>query len=247
MTGKVQAVKADTPTVAAKQTNKPKKPAFKINEKELQGIAAATKLSPDFLSRIIGFEGFRNSNYHLAVNTIGVGHNIDEDPKFKADLKKGKPISISDKQVYSLFKKDMLKKKAEIKEILPNFDSLSQGQQEALVDLSFNLRPAALKNSKLLKAVSQNKFGEALGDFDFVKAEGKVLPGLCKRRIYDIELFASGMHPDKGKQAINDIIWDVCSEHSSDLISAGQQSMDNLEMSWVFRNRAKNPIVAQNR
>lgn len=257
MTGKVHAAAKPVPTAQAKPTvhakpsattnvlKQPKQPAFKPDEKELQGIAAATRLSPAFLGRIIDFEGFRKTNYHLAVNTIGVGHNIDEEPKFKADLKKGKPIVISDKQIYSFFKADMLKKKAEIRAMLPNFDSLNQGQQEALVDLSFNLIPSALKGSKLAQAVSQNKFDEAVANFDFVKAEGKVLPGLCQRRIYDIGLFASGMHPDGAKRAINDII-EKC-DARDDVAIAGQSTIEDLEVAWALKNPRKNPIVASSR
>lgn len=245
MTGKVKAIAKTTPTVHTKPTKKSKQPPFKIDERKLQDIAALTKFSPNFHRNIIGFEGFRNSNYHLAVNTIGIGHNIDEDPKFKADLKKHKPIKISDAQVYSLYKSDILKKKAEIRDILPNFDSLSQGQQEALTDLSFNSIPRAWKNSKLLKAVSQNKFDEAVANFDFVKADGKVLPGLCQRRIYDIGLFANGMHPDGAKVAINDII-EKC-DARDDVAIAGQKTIEDLEVAWASRKQQKRPIVAMNR
>jgi len=222
---------------------------LKIDEKKLREFAGATGLSNEFLKKVIDFEGFRTNHYNIADgNTIGIGHYMDDDPNFKARLKRKEKITISETQVYSLFKQDLLRKKAEIRELLKSdFDSLNRGQQEALVDLSFNLKPSALKNSQLVKAISNHQFKDALKEFTFVKAGGKVLPGLCKRRIYDIERFADGTHPDNAKIAINDIVLNLCSDDSSALVAPGQQAIENLEMAWVTKKSIKHPFVAMNR
>lgn len=129
--------------------------------------------------------------------------------------------------------------------MLPNFNRLKKGQQKALTDLSFNADPSSLGKSNLISAVKNGKFDEAVKEFDFVKANGQVLPGLCSRRIYDIGLFAEGMQPDNAKIAINDII-EKCGSRD-DVIIAGQQAIENLEMSWASKKPPNNPFVAINR
>lgn len=99
-----------------KPAKKPKKPAFKVDGKKLQEIAVSTGFDKDYLKKLIDFEGFRKTHYSIADgNTIGIGHYMDDDPNFKAALKEGRPITITEKEVYRLFEKDLLKKKLKFK------------------------------------------------------------------------------------------------------------------------------------
>lgn len=67
---------------------------------------------------------------------------------------------------------------------------LQQCQFDALVSFAFNLGAGNLRNSTLLKLVNADKFKEAAEEFPrWVRAAGKILPGLVKRREAERKLF----------------------------------------------------------
>mgnify|MGYP003136316221 FL=1 len=67
---------------------------------------------------------------------------------------------------------------------------LSQNQFDALVSWVYNLGPANLKSSTLLKVLNSNDFeGVPAQIVRWNKANGKVLEGLTRRREAEAELF----------------------------------------------------------
>lgn len=68
---------------------------------------------------------------------------------------------------------------------------LTQGQFDALVSFAWNLGLTNLKQSRLLKYLNAGAYGAAAGQFSlWVKAGGKVLPGLVSRRKAEQTWFA---------------------------------------------------------
>jgi GH24 family phage-related lysozyme (muramidase) len=66
----------------------------------------------------------------------------------------------------------------------------TQGQFDAMVSFAFNLGIANLKSSKLLKLHMAGDYAEAAGRFGkWVKASGRVLPGLVRRRAAEAALY----------------------------------------------------------
>lgn len=232
MTHKVHAVKkAVTPPV-------------KINEKELQKVVIKTGYSSEFVKRMRKTEGLRTKQYKIAgVNTIGIGHNMDSDPKLRG--KKG--VVLSESQVYDILAKDLLDAQEKINRYTNNkFASLNQGQKEVVTDVSFSQKLTTFKSGYLVKAISEGRVEDAVLGINTVAAGGKVLAGLCIRSIGNIDIYARGMQPDKAKMAINNII-EKCGGRD-DVMIAGAKAMDNLEMAWVFKDPPpQKPFTGLNR
>jgi lysozyme len=70
-------------------------------------------------------------------------------------------------------------------------DDINQNQFDALVSFAYNLGPANLKSSTLLKKVNANPNDEtiALEFMKWVKAGGKTLKGLVRRREAESQLY----------------------------------------------------------
>jgi len=70
-------------------------------------------------------------------------------------------------------------------------DDINQNQFDALVSFAYNLGPANLKSSTLLKKVNANPEDETIrAEFmKWVKAGGKTLQGLVKRRTAEADLY----------------------------------------------------------
>ena len=70
--------------------------------------------------------------------------------------------------------------------------AFTQGQWDALVSLSFNIGRLPIKAPKLTAAIRSGDWPEAARQFlDITKADGKVEPGLVKRRAAEHALFVS--------------------------------------------------------
>lgn len=69
--------------------------------------------------------------------------------------------------------------------------TLTQHQFDALVSFAFNLGPAALRSSTLMRKVRQNASDPAIrAEFaKWVNARGKRLPGLVARRKDEADLY----------------------------------------------------------
>lgn len=231
MTHKVHAVK------------KAKVPPIKINAQRVQEIASARGVSAAFVTKIIKTEGLRRTPYKIAgANTIGIGHNMDADPKFRG--KKG--VVLSESQVYDIFAQDLLKAEEKVNGYTNNmFKRLTQNQKEVVLDNSFNRKPETFRDSYLVKAITEGRFEDAVMGINTVASGKKVLLGLCYRSLDNIEHYAKGQQPDKAKMAIDNII-EKCGSGDG-IVMAGQKAKDNLEMAWVLKEPPpQKPFTASN-
>ena len=140
------------------------------------------KSSELLISKIIEFEGLRLTAYKCAagVPTIGIGHTKG----VSLDMK------ITEEQAMQYLREDL-----QIFEAYVNQLDIckTQGQFDALVDFAFNLGTGALGGSTLLKKIKQGAPTKNV-QAEFVrwnKADGKILPGLTKRRQWEAERYAN--------------------------------------------------------
>jgi len=140
------------------------------------------QISQEGLSLIKKFEGCKLESYKCAAGvwTIGYGstHGITEG------------MSISQERADMLLLEDVEKFEQAVNDLVEV--SLEQNQFDALVSWTFNLGPANLKNSTLLKVLNSshvdwNDVPEQIKRWN--KAGGKVLEGLVRRREAEALLF----------------------------------------------------------
>lgn len=161
------------------------KTGMKIKTKE--DVAKATGLDASFIDSLTGFEGLKLNQYKDSggVRTIGYGHNIDHDPNYKY----GK--TITKEQAYKLLADDLIKAQKDLKDCIGHIE-LTKGQNEALIDMFFNVGIEKLQDTNFIKCIKEKRFDDAVCEFNFIKIGQEVSPALCRRRIDDIERFCSG-------------------------------------------------------
>lgn len=148
-----------------------------------------------FGEKIAEYEGFSEKK-HWDVNgwSIGYGHKIAKDNEKKAFLPQmGKnPLirKISTEQASYFLAKDLAVAKKEMRKIFGNV-KLEVWQEEALTDLVYNMGAGEVKRAKkLIAAIKEKRFKDAIKEFNFIEVDGKANAGLCKRRMFDLLLFA---------------------------------------------------------
>jgi lysozyme len=152
-------------------------------------MAKITKISKRGLELIKKYEGFRAEPYKCpaGVPTIGYGATYYPD---------GKRVKMSDKPITEKQATDMLKV------IVSGFekavdtyciDSINQNQFDALVSFAYNVGSNALKNSTLLRKLNVNANDPTIRDefMRWVKANGRTLKGLVRRRKEEADLYFS--------------------------------------------------------
>lgn len=73
--------------------------------------------------------------------------------------------------------------------------ALNQHQRDALISFTFNLGQGNLRDSTLLKKLNAGDYGAVPAELDkWIKAGGRTLPGLVKRRAGEGALFAQGRY-----------------------------------------------------
>jgi len=111
--------------------------------------------------------------------TIGVGHT-------GPDVYPGRTISVE--EGHQLLHDDVQEAVATVKNLVKV--PLTQGQFDALVDFTFNCGAGNLGRSTLLKLLNAGDYNGASDHFsDWVKAGGRVLPGLVTRRENEERIF----------------------------------------------------------
>ena len=143
------------------------------------------KTSKRALQFIKDHEGLRLKAYKDAVGiwTIGYGHTSD------AYFNVEKGMEITNAKANDLLRHDVEEAEAGIdnmlKEPLPNGNMYG-----AVVSLVFNIGLGAFRNSTLLKKLNKKDYNGAASEFSkWVKAGGKTLPGLVRRRAEEKALF----------------------------------------------------------
>ena len=157
---------------------------------------------------------------------MGIGHDLacrDASELKKYRRLKQRGIQLTDTQIYQLLARDILEAKNALQETLgKNYSKLTQPQQEALIDLVFNVGGESFKKSKkLIKHINEGckqqtknpkeataSFYDAANEFDHRHSGGVVLPGLCKRRINDMMLFTNSK-PAKMPQHVLDKLYET--------------------------------------
>lgn len=208
-----------------------------VDTEKLKEVSAQTQFDVEFLKTEADFEGVSPRIYDG--NTVGIGHFTNDDPRFKGK----KDIFLTQDEIYQLYTEDLIKKEGDIENALPNFSSLTKGQHEALMSLFFNSKPQALTG--IINAVAHGRFDEAIRKMAIIYSGGKVAPGLCKRRIDNIERFAHGSNPEVAKATILGIV--AKAKGRKDVQLAAQQAQKKLDEAWELQqNPQNNPVVASN-
>lgn len=130
------------------------------------------------------FEGLRTSAYKDSggVWTIGYGHTRTAAALGDAG------ITLTTSECDRLFEGDILEAEKVVVALVKV--QLSQGQFDALVSFVFNVGRGHFADSTLLKKLNASDYAGAAAEFErWVKAEGKTLAGLVRRRKAERERF----------------------------------------------------------
>ena len=146
-----------------------------------------TKTGTKGIELIKSFEGFSAKPYKCPalIPTIGYGATF---------YPSGKKVTMTDKLITESEGVDLLKSMlVSFEKYVDSYciDSINQNQFDALVSFAYNLGPANLKSSTLLKKVNLNPNDPTIADEfkKWNKAGGKVLKGLTRRREAEIKLY----------------------------------------------------------
>lgn len=140
-------------------------------------------VNQDTIDLIKKFEGCRLTAYidPVGVWTIGYGHTAGVVPG----------MTITQKMADDILKEDLELFSANVKKVVTV--TLNDNQLGALTSFAYNVGIGNLKSSTLLRLLNMGKYEEAADEFKkWVKAGGKVLNGLVKRRDAEKELFMKG-------------------------------------------------------
>lgn len=130
---------------------------------------------------IKNFEGLYLHAYYCpaGILTIGYGHVV----------KANEPKTITKEQAELYLDADIKKAVSALRMVkVP----INEKQQSALISFIFNLGAGALATSTLLRLLNKNDYAGAANQFGrWIKAKGKTLPGLVRRREAERKLFVS--------------------------------------------------------
>jgi len=142
----------------------------------------ARTISNAGITLITDFEGFSSCKYKDPVGlwTIGYGHLIKPGEKFNKCISKAEATKI--------LKQDLNTAESCVNRYVKT--SINQHQFDALVSFTYNLGCGSLASSTLLKKVNARKFSQVCSELLlWVHGNGKVLPGLVRRRKAECKLF----------------------------------------------------------
>jgi lysozyme len=146
-----------------------------------------TKTGKAGIDMIKSFEGFSSKPYlcPAKICTIGYGATFYPD---------GKKVTMTDAVITEGQATDLLAHMLiSFEKYVDSYcvDTITQNQFDALVSFAYNLGPANLKASTLLKKVNANPADESirLEFMKWVKAGGKTLKGLVRRREAEANLY----------------------------------------------------------
>ena len=142
----------------------------------------------DGLELIKSHEGFRARAYRDAsgVWTIGYGHTSMAGPP-----RVGPGLEISEAEAEAILRRDVERFAAGVRRALRR--ELDEAQFSALVSFAYNVGLANFGRSSVLRAVNAGDFEAVPRRLSlWVKAGGRTLPGLIRRRAAEAALFAAG-------------------------------------------------------
>jgi lysozyme len=148
-----------------------------------------TKTSEKGISLIKTFEGLSLKPYlcPAKIPTIGYGNTFYEN---------GKKVSLKDSIITESRATDLLRfTMSKFEQYVDSYcvDTITQNQFDALVSFCFNLGPANLKSSTLLKKVNKDPNDPTIRKefMKWTKAGGRTLKGLVRRREAEADLYFS--------------------------------------------------------
>jgi lysozyme len=152
------------------------------------------RLTREGVALVKRFEGFRGTAYRDAVGvwTIGYGHTAmagapDVKPGMTIDRAEATKILERDLEMFAEGVRERLRRR------------ISEAQFSALVSFAYNVGLGNLRKSSVLAAVNDGAFDAVPRRLQlWVKAGGRTLPGLVKRRAAEAALFAG---KDRGEPA----------------------------------------------
>lgn len=141
-------------------------------------------------------EAYPDPGKGWAIPTIGYGHTSAAGPPTVA---RGMRITAS--QAEAILRRDLTGFEAHVRSLI--HVPLTQPQFDALVSWTFNLGPGNLEKSTLRRKLNMGDYQGAADQFTvWNKSNGKVLPGLVKRRAAERALFLSGIEPPAPKPVL---------------------------------------------
>ena len=146
-----------------------------------------TKTGKAGIEMIKTFEGFRGTPYKCPAGIPTIGYGATFYPG-------GKKVTMTDAAITEEQATDLLAHMlVSFEKYVDSYciDTITQNQFDALVSFAYNLGPANLKASTLLKKVNTNPNDESikLEFLKWVKAGGKTLKGLVRRREAEANLY----------------------------------------------------------
>ena len=131
------------------------------------------------------YEGLRLTTYKDAVGIPTIGYGHVENP-----IPPGGTRTITAEDAEQILREDLQRFEHDVNNMLTV--EVTQNQFDALVSFAFNLGPANLKSSNLLRKVNSGDFNGAAEEFPkWNHAGGQVLAGLTARRNAEKNLFLS--------------------------------------------------------
>lgn len=137
------------------------------------------------LALIKEFEGLRLRAYLCPadVPTIGYGTTVYPDGR---RIRVGEEITQAQAEEYLRNDLRVFEREVERMVLVP----VNENQFSALVSFAYNVGPAALRKSTMLRFINEHRYADAAGEFArWNQAAGKVLPGLVRRREAERALF----------------------------------------------------------
>jgi lysozyme len=146
-----------------------------------------TKTGKAGIEMIKTFEGFRSAPYKCSAGVPTIGYGATFYPG-------GKKVTMTDPSITEEKAVELLANMlVSFEKYVDSYcrDDINQNQFDALVSFAYNLGPANLKSSTLLKKVNANPEDETItAEFmKWVKAGGKTLKGLVRRREAESQLY----------------------------------------------------------
>ena len=146
------------------------------------------KLNPAGLDLIKKYEGFRSRAYRDAVGiwTIGYGHTSMAGPPHVLPF-----LKISHQQGEQILARDVERFARKIRPLIRV--KLNDNQFSALVSFAYNVGIGGFRRSSVLKRINAGQFDAVPHRLSlWVKAGGRTLKGLVRRRAAEGELFLTG-------------------------------------------------------
>jgi lysozyme len=143
-------------------------------------------MTDEGLALIRQFEGFRGEAYRCPAGewTIGYGHTSAAGPP---DVKPG--MRMSEAEARAVLARDVELFARGVRRALTR--EVNASQFSALVSFAFNVGEGAFRRSSVLKAVNEGRFEDVPERLMlWVKADGRRLEGLARRRRAEARLFA---------------------------------------------------------